>query len=176
MNELFDLIPPVKRARDFRLYDYRGNRYLDLYQNNGHAVLGHRPEGITKILKNTVSRGLIYDLPSVYTLRLKKTLGFFFTNYKSFALFNSHEEAKAEIEESLHLKIGKISDPVTDKISSISYYRPFLPSNLEKELFLAADILIPILPFSAAGAPYIVCFKDVKNKPQERPLSPFSLA
>ena len=41
-EDLAFTIPPIRRARGYRLYDHRGRRYLDLWQNGGHSLLGHR--------------------------------------------------------------------------------------------------------------------------------------
>lgn len=176
MKELYELIPSIKRARDYRLYDYKGNRYLDLYQNNGHALLGHRPVGLTKIIKNTISKGLIYDLPSIYQKRLKKELAKEFNQYKSFYIFNSMEYALKIIYETFNIKPDRISEPLMDKVSQIAYYRPFLPDEVKKELFSNAGILIPILPFSLGGSPVIVCTKNKAENLVEIPVSPFILA
>ncbi len=52
-------IPPIRRARGYRLYDHRGRRYLDLWQNGGHSLLGHRGLHLLSLLKNLMSRGLL---------------------------------------------------------------------------------------------------------------------
>ena len=176
MKELYDLIPPIKRARGYRLYDYRGNRYLDLYQNNGHSILGHRSDKITKAIKNVISCGLITDLPSIYQKRIKKELSITFKQYKSFFIFNSMEEALNIISRIKGKAIDKISDQVFENIYKVSYYRPFLSENTLKELYSKADILIPLFPFSVGGSPVIVCFKEIIENDFERPISPFILA
>ena len=48
-------IPPVRRARDYHIYDESGRRYLDFYQDGGRAVLGHRPPNVAKTLKNVLA-------------------------------------------------------------------------------------------------------------------------
>jgi hypothetical protein len=176
MKELYDLVPPFKRAQNYRLYDYKGNSYIDLCQNNGHSILGHRPHGMTKLLKNTVSRGLIYDIPSVYQKRLKKELAFMFAQFRSFYIFKSLEAAVKTAGELLNIRIMKISDPVFNRIDRISYYRPFLPDDIQKALFAKAEVIIPVLPFSIAGSPVAVCFKERVKDQGENHISPFILA
>jgi hypothetical protein len=176
MNELLDLIPQIKRAREYRLYDYKGNRFLDFYQNNGHSILGHRPGTLTKQIKNTISRGLIYDIPSVYQKRLKKELAKTFKDYKSFHIFNSLEHALKNAYEYLNTDPLLIGDPAFNNIEKISFYRPFLTEKIEKQLFSKSDILIPILPFSLGGSPVITCIKKNIDNIQDDHISPFILS
>ena len=35
-------VPVIRRARGYRLYGFDGRRCLDLFQDGGRAVLGHR--------------------------------------------------------------------------------------------------------------------------------------
>jgi len=78
-------MPLIRRARGYRLYDHRGRRYLDLWQNGGRSLLGHRPAGQTTLLKNLLSKGLAADLPSPYTGRLERALA---------ALLPTHGQAR----------------------------------------------------------------------------------
>jgi hypothetical protein len=71
---LLRLLPPVVRARDFRLYTQDGRRLVDLWQNNGAAVLGHTPTGVLRELKNAAERGLNSPLPHQQERRLYKAL------------------------------------------------------------------------------------------------------
>jgi len=176
MKKFYNLIPLIKRARGYRLYDYKGNRYLDLYQNNGHSILGHNTHYISKLMKNIISCGLISDLPSIYHKRIKKELKHTFDQYKSFLIFNSMEQAAATITKLTGKLIDKISDPVLGDIREVSFYRPFLPKQILKELFSKARILVPIFPFSIGGSPVIVCFKDTIANIPELPVSPLLLA
>ena len=53
MSELLEMeIPRIRRARGYRLYDHHGRRYLDLWQNGGRSLLGHRPARQTTLLKD----------------------------------------------------------------------------------------------------------------------------
>jgi hypothetical protein len=72
---LLRLLPPVVRARDFRLYTQDGRRLTDLWQNNGAAILGHTPTGMLRALKNAAERGLHAPLPHPQEKRLHKALG-----------------------------------------------------------------------------------------------------
>ena len=64
----------VRRARDWHLYDQYGDRYLDFWQSDGAAFLGHKPKGLSRLLKEEIDRGLWTPLPTVWPHRLKKAL------------------------------------------------------------------------------------------------------
>jgi hypothetical protein len=72
---LLRLLPPVVRAKDFRLYTQDGRRLTDLWQNNGAAILGHTPTGVLRSLKNAAERGLHAPLPHAQEKRFHKALG-----------------------------------------------------------------------------------------------------
>lgn len=71
-NDLRRLIPAVKRARDYHLYDFSGRRYLDLCLDGGRAVLGHKAGRIVRDMKNSLEKGLSASYPSMYRDRLLK--------------------------------------------------------------------------------------------------------
>ena len=53
MGQMIDLrkrVPIIRRAREYHLYSVTGKRYLDLWQNGGQALLGHRPGRLTTTL------------------------------------------------------------------------------------------------------------------------------
>ncbi|MGM0432886.1 MAG: glutamate-1-semialdehyde aminotransferase [Spirochaetota bacterium] len=170
-------MPIIVRARGYRLYDQKGRRYIDLYQNNGRAVLGHRPEGLNQVMKATASRGLFAEYPSVYDKRLEKILKLMFTDYSKFRLYANRERAM----EALSLALGKqvrgrnITDPaMTDQTSEkLMFWRPFIPEQQVKP-----DLLLPIFPFPGSFVPYVVCIRNVqllKKMPASDMISPFLL-
>jgi hypothetical protein len=68
------IIPGIRRARDFRLYTGEGRRLVDLWQLGGAALLGHKRPGVLRELKNTAERGLFAPLPHPLEGRLVKAL------------------------------------------------------------------------------------------------------
>jgi len=181
--DLNKLIPEIKRARDYRLYDCTGRRYIDCYQNNGHAVLGHRAEKLSKTLKNTLSRGLLYDIPSVYERRLIKLLIKIFPAYSTFRIRRSFERVLQDISRlsGRNITAEDITDPVliscggTDSKSyTAAYWRPFTDSTFYKKF----KILVPLLPFAAGGSPAVLCFKGITQDvlPVSDTVSPVLLA
>ena len=90
---LLRLMPPVLRARDFRLYTDGGSsaggrrRLVDLWQNGGAAILGHTPPSLLRELKNTASRGLYAPFPHFLQGRYEKALSRLFPgrNFRFYA-------------------------------------------------------------------------------------------
>ncbi|MDR2516947.1 MAG: hypothetical protein LBC88_06145 [Spirochaetaceae bacterium] len=72
------LLPAISRARGYRLYTAAGTRLLDLWQYGGRAVLGHKPEGMIRELKNAAERGLFAPFPSPYAGRFIRALSALF--------------------------------------------------------------------------------------------------
>jgi hypothetical protein len=70
---LLRTLPPVVRARGFRLYTQDGRRLTDLWQNNGAAILGHT-SGSLKALKNAAERGLYAPFPHSQERRFHRAL------------------------------------------------------------------------------------------------------
>jgi hypothetical protein len=78
-------LPPVRRARGYRLYT-DGGRVLDFWQAGGGAFLGHSPSGLGKALKAEIDRGLLATLPGWGGEKLKAAMrallpGWVFTPY-----------------------------------------------------------------------------------------------
>lgn len=160
-HSLYNEIPAIKCARGYRLYDEKGNRIIDLYQNNGHALLGHRAFKVTTVLKNVISKGLIFDLPSVYEYRLKKAVKQLIPGISSVFIAGSLDHGLKMISEILNTQVTEheVIDPLVEtKKSKIIIWRPFAGNNID-----SVPVIIPVLPFSIAGAPVIICFKKGYN-------------
>jgi hypothetical protein len=173
VRDLRGRVPVVRRAREYHLYSVSGKRYLDLWQNGGRSLLGHKPGRLTTVLKDTLSRGLIADLPSVFTGRLMRALQTMFPAYREFRI-------SATLIEALQLAglyLGRIvaADEVADPLlkpkqageTPVSFWRPLLPDPPTTE------VLLPVLPFAMAGAPQIVCFRASapRELPEQAPVS-----
>lgn len=122
-DSLIRLLPPLKRARDFYLYDQKGNRYLDLYLDGGRALCGHRPNGLSNTLKNTISRGLFASYPSVYNNRLERILSQSFPEYSFRGIYRSLESFQTVYGQNI-----RFDDPaIRDEIGEAVLWRPYLP-------------------------------------------------
>jgi len=169
-------MPIIVRARGYRLYDLYGKRYLDLYQNNGRAVLGHRVEGLQRTMKSTAARGLLSEYPSVYDGRLEKILRLMFPSFQEFMVYRNRERAYRAIEFALEreLPLEEVLDPAMgepDGRTRVSLWRPFL-----EEEEPDGDFLLPVFPFPGSFAPEVVCVKSGKAAslmPPSDAVSPF---
>jgi hypothetical protein len=97
VNDPAAAMPRIRRARGYRLYGLDGRRYLDLYQDGGRAILGHRGGRAVTAMKNALSEGLHSCLPSVHEARLLKALGRAFPAYRSFRLFASESRFRRRL-------------------------------------------------------------------------------
>ena len=97
MPDNLALLPPVKRARGYRLYT-ESARFVDLYLDGGRAVLGHNPPGVLREMKNAAERNLFAPYPSYYTRRFEKALSLLFPG-KSFVGYGSMEAVPSAIRE-----------------------------------------------------------------------------
>lgn len=191
--ELFSLIPPIKRARGYYLYDYRGRRYIDMFLNNGRALFGHRPSGVAGELKNTLAKGILANYPSIYPKRLEKALRPLFPGHPVFRVYRSPEKAAATAAAALGTTELSIADPaaIPDKASGetpdvaadktaskpirAALWRPFLE---EAAVSVSVPVLFPVIPFPGDFGPVIVCFKKEfeDHLPPSDPVSPVLLA
>ncbi|MFA6688951.1 MAG: glutamate-1-semialdehyde aminotransferase [Sphaerochaetaceae bacterium] len=167
-------MPVVVRAREYYLYDRFGKRYVDFFQNHGRAILGHRPEGVQRALKSTISRGLVAEYPSVYQGRLEKILAQLLPDFPYVRIY----PRQGSVAEFLKRRFGtdEVADPATGVMPQgcgASYWRPFLGDG-------GADtvLLFPILPFPGSFIPEIVCAGDealANELPPSSPASPLLL-
>ncbi|MDR0624611.1 MAG: hypothetical protein LBG10_09325 [Treponema sp.] len=152
---LLRTLPPVLRARDFHLYTQsrreEGGRLVDLWQNGGAAVLGHKPLAVLREFKNAASRGLFGPLPHPLEKRFFKALARIFPR-RSFRVYGPGA-SPAEIWEAAGLS-GPVFDPALPAPSgsgeaeaAVSLWRPFLD---EKAPLAVPDrgppVLVPLLP------------------------------
>jgi hypothetical protein len=176
VENLASHIPLIKRARDFRLYDIGGRRFVDLYRNHGRLLFGHKPPLLVNTLKQILEKGLLADLPSVYTKRLTKALANLFPDYKTILVTPSQSRLEAWLSEYLgkEIQLSDVTDPLLPEkgtINEISLWRPFFSGNT------ASEAIIPLLPFGFGNTLSILCIKGLFT-PTDVPelVSPFILA
>jgi hypothetical protein len=139
---LLRLLPPVVRARDFRLYTQDGRRLVDLWQNNGAAVLGHTPGGILRALKNAAERGLYAPFPHSQEGRFHKALAALLPGM-SFRLYRGDAALLR------FLGAEGFPDPALGEAMPLSaplLWRPFLDSAPPRD-----RPLVPVLPLPWPG-------------------------
>ena len=131
---LLRLVPPVLRARGFRLYTAGKTkadgkcRLVDLWQNGGAAILGHTPPLQLRELKNTAERGLYAPFPHFLEERYRKALaGIFPGRY-----FRLYASPPPEL-------------PALMSAGVAALWRPFL--SVKAPLNVADNaVLVPVLP------------------------------
>ena len=179
--DLRSLIPPIRRARAYRLYDHRGRRFLDLWQNGGHTLLGHRGLHLMGLLKNMMSRGLLADIPALQARHLEKALTLRLPGYPWVRITRSAEQALhlASLFLGREVNPEEVLDPALDppeRAAEVARWRPLLdfPTTGPGR----PRVLLPVLPFAAAGAPAAACFdaEPAEGFPNSEPLSPVLLA
>jgi hypothetical protein len=151
-------IPPIRRARGFRIYDLRGRRYLDLFRDG--ALLGHRGAGSVTVMKSALSQGMAASLPSAWEKRLAAALVRAFPRYPEVRLYSSHDRAVDAVCRCLGgPMLRPAHDPALDGApggsAPVVLWRPLLPFDPG-----AARALLPILPLRVAGAPAPACFAE----------------
>lgn len=174
------LLPTIRRARDYHLYDARGKRYLDLYQDGGGAMLGHRPSGFLTRIKNELSRGVLMSAPSPAEGRLKTQLLRQYPGYTHAALVEGAAlpglladlleilgqdaaGARRIFDPAVPLgetrRVGDLASPGSAPPVQVALARPFLPVP-------AAAMLLPLLPvpgFFAVRAVLVRCPEGPKG-------------
>ncbi len=86
-------LPPIRRARNWRLYGSDGKRYLDMYADGGRSVLGRRTGASGTVAKASVDMGLCSSLPSFWEKRLEKAIGILWPDFAGMRFFASEAEA-----------------------------------------------------------------------------------
>jgi hypothetical protein len=151
-------VPRIRRARDFRLYDVAGRRFLDLWQAGGEAILGHRAARAGSALKAALDRGLAESLPTPWESRLVSALAARFPSYRTVRLFTSRERALEAAARVLGTTVtaADLADPGlgTRGTGQVGLWRPFLPEDPPWR------VLLPVLPFTLGGSPAAACFRD----------------
>ena len=164
------ILPVIKRSREYFLYDINGKRYLDLFQDEGRAILGHRIDGMTGVIKSTAAKGLTAAYPSIYSNRIEKQLKFLFPFVSNFSIYSNIERALSAISKSENKMINMndfIDFPV--KSEGYAYWRPFIGSDLDWQKF---KFFIPILPFPGNFGPIVVGNNTAKELGPSDLLSP----
>ncbi len=172
-------LPAVRRARGYRLYGLTGRRYLDLYQDDGGAILGHRPPGALKEMKDALSRGLTGRLPSVYQARLARAVGRLLPGCVAVLAYPCLHAALAAAAAFLGRAVEErdIHDPAlgpADGAAPVAFWRPFLPDAPGD----GPRMLFPVIPPGGTAGPVALCYRGSLPGPvpPPEPVAPYLLA
>ncbi|MCE5255377.1 MAG: hypothetical protein LLF89_00855 [Spirochaetaceae bacterium] len=80
-------LPPIRRARNWRLYGTNGKRYIDLYADAGRAIMGYSRGRGARETKDLLDKGLVAAYPSTQKTRFEKALAKRFPGYARFWFF-----------------------------------------------------------------------------------------
>ena len=105
----------IRRARGYFLYTADGRRFLDFYQDNGRALLGHRVQGMQRVIKSTVSRGLLAPYPSVYGGRVERMVRKMFPSAGTVRVYRNRERLSGAVAAASHKPASRIA--VADPLS-----------------------------------------------------------
>lgn len=157
------LLPPIRRARGYRLYDHQGRRYLDLFRDGGGALLGHRAGAAGSLMKSALSQGLAAAVPSVWEARLGRMLASMFPSHTTIRLYSSRARALEAASRFLGMRVeaGDLYDPALDLPcppgARAALWRPLLPGAAPGAEARPWDVLLPVLPLTVCGAPAPLC-------------------
>jgi hypothetical protein len=158
-------LPRIRRARGYRLYTVDGRRLLDMWQDDGRSILGHRGAGVNSGLKRVIDRGVTGALPSAQEHRLEQSVRRLFGGARelSVAVYATRERALEALSRSLEPAGGSlVADPAFAVAASgpraatgvtVSLWRPFLADATvaggdaaDGGATTRASILLPVLP------------------------------
>lgn len=96
-EEIVSRYGTVKRARECFLYTAKSVRLVDLFQEDGRAILGWSGSGDAgssfTVFKNVMSRGLTGSLPTDFEYRLEKACCDLFNSQRKIFIFNKKSSA-----------------------------------------------------------------------------------
>ncbi len=164
-------VPSIRRARGYFLYTADGRRFLDFYQDNGRALLGHRVQGMQRVIKSTVSRGLLAPYPSVYGERVERMVRKLFPSAGTVRVYRNRERLFCAAAAACHKPLShvKIDDPLSHRRGEVMLWRPFLPDQPKDVPFL-----VPVFPFPGDFAPPVIIASDPQAElPPSDVISPF---
>lgn len=151
------MLPPIRRARLWRLYSEKGERFLDFWMDGGRSILGAKGTGIGTAAKAAIDTGLTRPFPSVRERRLEKALLAAYPGWAAVRFYRGEGRARAAA------AVVSRNAP-TDGAEGLAVLRPFGE-------FLAAPgadatgarVAMPILPCPAPLAPAVLLFADAAD-------------
>ncbi len=169
-----DRIPPIRRARGYRLYADGGVRYLDLWQFDGRAILGHAPQRVRRAFDNVLARGQAGSLPGRWAHRLTRALTGLTGRAGPWQLFSAAEAVHMQLDRAYGRAGWRIADPLQPErdaevpgITRVELFRPLLSNPVS----VASDgpLLLPV-PVMVGSGVYALVLPDTEAR--EAPVFP----
>lgn len=92
-SEISSRFGTVKRAKKCFLYTAKGVRLIDMFQENGRAILGWEGGSAFTMLKNVLSRGIAGSFETDFLYRTKRAVQELFSSEREIFIYYSKEEA-----------------------------------------------------------------------------------
>ncbi len=92
-SEISSRFGTVKRAKKCFLYTAKGVRLVDMFQENGRAILGWEGGSAFTMLKNVLSRGIAGSFETDFPYRTKKAVQELFASEREIFVYYSKEDA-----------------------------------------------------------------------------------
>ncbi len=166
--------PPIVRTRGRYLYGQDGNQYVDLWLHDGKAILGHTIPGYLRVLKSTISRGLLAPYPSVYQGRVAKLLHGMFPAHDCITFAPSDIAAETTLSVALGEKVTLFDPALGENLQgNVLKWRPY--ANCSEDVIDSFEAVIPTLPVVSEFFPTIVLTKKPLSYGGSYPPSPLIL-
>jgi hypothetical protein len=154
-------LPPIRRARLWRLYAEDGRRFLDFWMDGGRSLLGAKGRGIGTIAKAAVDMGLTRPFPSIREARLEKEVLRRYPGYAAARFYRDEDRAVAAAE--VFLGPGeelRVLEPFADFLGARE------PLGLGSAIAggtALPRVAMPRLPCPAALAPAVLLFGEAET-------------
>ena len=158
-TELYNIYGPVTRARGPFLYTKKGVRLVDMYQEDGRAILGWEGGNAFTMLKNSLSRGQVGSFICEDHSKVQKAVSKLLNSDRAIYYFNNKMDA---------LKMGLIFAP-----NNTAVYSPWSP-NKPNWAEVESVVIAPPLPMT--DTVYILAVKDDTQIPVAKHITvPYAL-
>ena len=145
-------LPQIRRARDYHLYDFKGQRYLDIFRGEGFNLLGYSVTGFQLAIKNRISQALWQGLPHPVYKQVKHNLERCFPGHT--ALICPDRYRILSLLELLGIKTERpllpLQSDLTDALprQALTWWFPFTGS--------PAPVSIALIPSLGIQGPYVL--------------------
>jgi hypothetical protein len=190
-ENLLRLLPPIRRARLWRLYAENGRRFLDLWMDGGRSILGAKGTNLGTAAKAAIDMGLARPLPSVWERRLEKSILEAFPGYVGVRFYRNMDSALAELACLRGVKDGPVTlidpatretdadrtrDPLTVRVADALVLRPFASFLPQVPGADGIPYALPLLPCPASFAPGAILFRADAVAPHGELAPPIALS
>ena len=148
------LLPPIRRARLWRLYAEDGRRFLDLWMDGGRSLLGAKGTGLGTAAKAAIDTGLTRPFPSVREGRLEKALLERYPLFAAVRIFRNEDRARAAARAAFPGDEPAVLRPFAEHLRE----GPGRP-----DAAAPPRAALPLLPCPSALAPGILLVKDAAD-------------